>query len=231
MKTKKLIFIMIMALFAISVLAASPNTASIANPESTSLQVSHRTVLMKTSSLAHEHVNISADYEIVVGWVTEPPVVGVFNGVLIEINMFTNGGANTTPVIGAENNLTVYIINGGLQTDPSNLNPIDESPGSYSVPLLPTLTGEYSVNITGTLGTTSVNEKLALDEVNPASNVVFPYVDVNAAQDSSISSLNDQINGLNSLIYLLSGVLFITLIVAVVSVVFSYSAMNKNKKS
>ena len=174
---------------------------------------------LKISSVTHEHVNITgSNYEIVVGWVTEPPTVGIYNGVLIEINMFSNGSSVSNPVADAENNITVIISKGGVQTDSQPLTPNDETPGSYYVPILPTQEGVYVAHITGTLGSTIIDQSINLDAVQPVSAVAFPVL----GQDTTVAALQDQISSLNSQSGLLMVGLAITLVVALGSIGLTY---------
>jgi len=188
---------------------------------------------LRISELTHEHINISnSDFEIVVGWIIEPPTVGVYNGVLIEINKFSNGGTTINPVTNVQNNLSVVISKGGISTQAQSLTPSDETPGSYYVPIIPTQEGVYIAHISGNLGTVTVDETVQLDEVQPASAIALPIT-----QDSSVSALSDQISSLNMQISSLNSelglatiLIVISLIAAVIALVLGYLNFRNSKK-
>lgn len=213
---KKRIYLSVLIGFSLMALGAVSMSMNSTNSTIMVQQNSPQMISAKISSLNHEHVNISSDYEIVVGWEAEPPTQDVFNHVIVEVNMFTNGGANVTPVSGA--NLTIVISKGGSSMASQKLVESDETPGLYYVPLIPTQDGLYVTHITGTINATSVDETVNLDEVQPATAVAFPQVQV-----STTPSIDSQ------LMPVTIG-LFVTLIVAVAGVGFGYMNFRNLKK-
>ena len=102
--------------------------------------------------------------------------------------------------------------------NPNNTIPNDETPGSYYVPILPTQEGVYVAHITGTLGSTIIDQSINLDAVQPVSAVAFPVL----GQDTTVAALQDQISSLNSQSGLLMVGLAITLVVALGSIGLTY---------
>ena len=89
------------------------------------------------------------------------------NALFFEI---TEDGA---PVTGAEAGLRAVIQYGG-RTFQANLNPVAERPGEYTAELVPTIRGQYSVQLTGSLGDLAVDETIEPEEVFPADRLQFP---------------------------------------------------------
>ena len=122
------------------------------------------------SALAHESITVG-DYTLEVGWLSEPPVVGQHNAIVVHVSM-----GDEQPVEDISS-LTLTISYGG-QEKTLALEPVDEqSPGQYMAPVLPTDAGEYSVSVGGTLGDTAVEAETHVEEVQPADTLEFPNVE------------------------------------------------------
>lgn len=120
---------------------------------------------------AHETVTVG-DYEIEVGWLSEPPIVGEKNAIFLNITE-TSSGAPVEDV----SSLTVTLSYGG-QRKILVLQPLGEdTPGQFMSPILPTVAGEYEVIFGGILGDTAVEADTHLDEVQPIDVLAFPVVD------------------------------------------------------
>src|SRR5262245_40781071 len=101
--------------------------------------------------LAHETIT-AGDYEIEVGWLNEPPIVGEKNAVTLEVANTSNG----QPVEDITS-LTVLVSYGG-QRKPLTFQPLGEdTPGQFMAPILPTIPGEYEIILSGSLGDTPVD--------------------------------------------------------------------------
>ena len=74
--------------------------------------------------LSHERI-VAGDYAFVLGWLDEPPVVGLKNAALVEITT----AQDDQPVEGAEGTLTAQIVYGG-KTKELLLRPLEEQPGT-----------------------------------------------------------------------------------------------------
>ena len=100
--------------------------------------VSLALILNVQPALAHESITVG-DYTLEVGWLSEPPVVGQHNAIVVNV---TTGEEQPVEDISS---LTLTISYGGQQKT-LTLEPVDEhSPGQYMAPILPTVAGEYSV--------------------------------------------------------------------------------------
>ncbi|MGI0150261.1 MAG: hypothetical protein ACREDF_12120 [Thermoplasmata archaeon] len=141
--------------------------------------------------VAHEHVTVG-EYELTVGWRDEPPVAGSKNGLALGIeHHFPNG--TTVWVVGAENDLTAELST-GTSSVRKDLAPQFGLPGWYTFDVIPTRPGSYAVRLNGTLGSTSVDVTVSLEDVRPASELAFPVADpteseLNARLDAVQSQL------------------------------------------
>ena len=149
-------------------------------------------------ALAHTRVEVGP-YAIVVGWLAEPPIVGERNALTIEIS------ENEQPVPGAEATLDVEVLYGG-RTWRVNMNPT-ETPGLYTATLFPTVRGQYTVRLFGTLSNTEVDVTVDPEEVLPASNLHFPQPlpDTIALQEQ-VDQLQAELQSARTISYLGGGV-------------------------
>jgi len=132
-------------------------------------------------ALAHESVTVG-DYEIEIGWVDEPAIVGQKNA--IAINVSNTSGGEPQPVEDVSS-LTVTVSYGG-QSKELTLEPLGEdTPGQFAAPLLPTVPGEYMIKLGGSLGDTAVDAEVHPEEVATADTIQFPSPE--SAQQSANS--------------------------------------------
>ncbi|MFO7539162.1 MAG: hypothetical protein R6X32_14065 [Chloroflexota bacterium] len=117
------------------------------------------------TAAAHTRVELGP-YVVIVGWEIEPPIVGERNQLTVEI---AEGG---TPITGAEAGLAVELLYAG-RSFRSNLTPT-ATPGTYHVEILPTVRGQYSVRLFGTLGDLEIDETLDPEPVFAADRLQFP---------------------------------------------------------
>ncbi len=150
------------------------------------------------TALAHTRVEVGP-YAIVVGWLAEPPIVGERNALTIEIT------ENELPVTGAEATLDVEVLYGG-RTWRVNMNPTN-TPGLYTATLFPTVRGQYTVRLFGTLPNAEVDVPVDPEEVLPASNLQFPQPlpDTIALQEQ-VNQLQAELQSARTLSYLGGGV-------------------------
>lgn len=127
-------------------------------------------ILNAQPALAHESITFG-DYTLEVGWLSEPPVVGQHNAIVVNVSM-----SDEQPVEDISS-LTLTISYGG-QEKTLSLEPLDEhSPGQFMAPILPTVPGEYTVTFGGMIGDTLVEAETHVEEVQPADTLAFPIVD------------------------------------------------------
>ena len=106
-------------------------------------------------ALGHERRAVGP-YTFVVGWINEPSYVNLLNSLDLTVTE-TNGGK---AVEGLEKTLKADLTFGGSTTpQPLALAARFGLPGKYSGYVMPTKIGDYIFHITGTVGTTNVDEK------------------------------------------------------------------------
>ena len=121
-------------------------------------------------ALAHEGVTVG-DYEIVLGWVNEPPVAGQLNGIELHVSNTSSGEEQPVDDISS---LTVTVTYGG-QSKELSFEPVgEEAPGEFRAVLLPTIPGQYTVIFGGHLGDTAVDAHVEPEEVAQADSIQFP---------------------------------------------------------
>jgi hypothetical protein len=136
-------------------------------------------ILNFQAAMAHESITVG-NYEIELGWASEPPVAGQPNA--IEIHVTNNSTGEAQPVEDISS-LTVTISYGG-QSKELTFEPLgDHDPGHFQAVIVPTVPGKYTVHFGGTLGDTPADVKAEPEEVQPADTLQFPSVD--SAQSES----------------------------------------------
>jgi hypothetical protein len=140
-------------------------------------------VLNFQPAFAHESITIG-DYTLEISWLSEPPIVGQQNAIVVNVSTTSDG----QPVqdISA---LTVTISYGG-QAKTLTLQPLGEdTPGQFIAPILPTVPGQYTVKLGGTLGHTAVDAEVEPEEVQSADTLQFPRVS-SARQGADLGMMN-----------------------------------------
>jgi len=126
------------------------------------------------TAFAHEGVTVG-DYELEIGWVNEPPIVGQQNAIVVNVSDTSSGTAQPVEDISG---LTVTVTYGD-QNKLLTLQPLGEdTPGQFVAPILPTVAGQYTVSLGGKLGDTAVNAQVQPEEVGSADTLQFPLFDI-----------------------------------------------------
>jgi hypothetical protein len=111
--------------------------------------------ILSTPAAAHESRTVGP-YTFIVGWVTEPAVVGQSNG--LDLTVTETDGDKA--VSGLEKTLVAEVITGGgAKTRRLELAPDGDQPGHYTSGFVPTRVGDYTFHISGMAGTTKIDEK------------------------------------------------------------------------
>jgi hypothetical protein len=142
-------------------------------------------------AFAHESITVG-DYTLEIGWRGEPPIVGQQNAIVVNVSTTSD----EQPVEDVSD-LTVTVSYGG-QDKTLTLQPLGEdTPGQFVAPILPTVAGQYTVKLGGTLGDTAVDTQVDPEEVQSADTLAFPSVgSATSAQPSA------NLGMMNWLIYL-----------------------------
>lgn len=141
--------------------------------------------LSTTYSIVFAHESIAVgDYTLEIGWLSEPPVVGQQNAIVVNVST-----TNDEQPVEDVSNLTVTISYGG-QDKTLTLQPLGEdTPGQFVAPILPTVPGQYTLNLAGKLGDTDVKVEVQPEEVQAADVLQFPSV-ASASQNADLGVMN-----------------------------------------
>jgi hypothetical protein len=161
-------------------------------------------------AFAHESVTVG-DYEIEIGWVDEPPIVGQQNAILVNVSNTSSGEAQPVEDVSS---LTVTVSYGG-QSKTLTLQPQGEdTPGQFMAPILPTVPGQYTVTLGGKLGDTDVSAEVEPEEVETADTLQFPNVE-SAQQGADLGLMN--------------WLIYISLLIGLIALVLGVMALRKGR--
>jgi hypothetical protein len=136
--------------------------------------------------LPHERI-VAGDYALTLGWLDEPPVVGLKNAALVEVATANDD----QPVEGAEGTLTAQIIYGGKSKE-LLLRPLEEHPGAYAGDFIPTRRGTYTLKLGGTINGQPIDVSNEIEEVGSLDSLTFP--EPQADLQKSIDTLQSELN-------------------------------------
>ena len=151
------------------------------------------------SVAAHEGREIG-EYEVEFGWQVEPAYAGVPNGPELFIH---EHGDESAGVEGLEKTLKLKVIFGN-QSKELKLEPLFETPGRYTVDLIPTRPGDYTFELSGKIGTTTIKETFTsadgdFSTIEPASDVLFPDNKLDlAGLQAQIDALKKEVEALKA---------------------------------
>ena len=137
-------------------------------------------LILAVSTLAHVHFP-AGSYDIALGWAEEPTYAGELNAVQV---LISDGSGNAVTDLGP-NDLQVVVSVNGQSSQPLTFAPAfdtDEGtgmPGDYRAPMIPTLPGDYTFHLTGSVHGQSVDETATssdetFDAVQEPSAIQFP---------------------------------------------------------
>jgi hypothetical protein len=136
--------------------------------------------------LPHERI-VSGDYALVLGWLEEPPVVGLKNAALVEVTTATDD----QPVEGAEGTLTAQIAYGGKNKE-LLLRPLEGQPGTYVGDFIPTRRGIYTLKLGGTINSQPIDVSYEIEEVGSLDSLTFPEPQIDLQK--SIEALQGELS-------------------------------------
>ena len=162
------------------------------------------TVLLSASfvSQAYAHETVSVEqYDIEVGWGTEPPVVGIRNNIVLKVTESSETANTFVGVKDAFRNLETMAIFGGI-TKNIDINS-DSRLGYYYSPIIPTKTGSYEIGIKGEINGTPVDVQVAIEDVESTAILDFPPTRGTSNQDiaalkNAITSIQRDVSDIQS---------------------------------
>lgn len=118
------------------------------------------------------HVSVTVgNYELEIGWLDEPPIVGQKNAILVIVSDTSGGEAQPVEDVSS---LIVTVSYGGQEKE-LTLQPLGEdTPGQFMAPLIPAVPGQYTILLGGQLVDTSVDARVNPEEVAAADTLLFP---------------------------------------------------------
>lgn len=148
-------------------------------------------LVLATGASAHEHREVG-EYEIIVGFMSEPALVNEPNGLSLAVHHGHGDGGHSEdaePVEGLQDTLQAEISYGG-ETQPLELRAQWGQPGSYTADVFPTAEGTYSFRIFGMIEETEIDETFVggpdtFSEVHSKSDISFPSSATGADSGSS----------------------------------------------
>jgi hypothetical protein len=143
-------------------------------------------LLVTGTALAHERI-VSGDYALTLGWLDEPPVVGLKNAALIEVAT----AKDDKPVEGAEGTLTAQIVYGGKSKD-LLLQPVEGQPGTYAGYFIPTRRGTYTLKVGGAINGQAVTASADIEEVVTPDSLAFPEPPLDA--QAALAALQSELS-------------------------------------
>lgn len=160
---------------------------------------------------AHVRVDVGP-YAIVFGWLTEPPIVGERNAVIVEISQ------DGEPVTGAEADLSIELLYGS-ESFRANLNPTT-TPGFYTVDVFPTIRGQYQVRLFGDLAETAVDVTAEPEPVFAGDRIQFPEPLPDARElQRTITTLETNLQSARTITYIAVATAVLALLLAIFGLV------------
>jgi hypothetical protein len=115
---------------------------------------------------AHKEVQIG-NGTLEVGWVNEPPLVGILNQVLLSVT------EEDIPVRNALKDVSTSVTFGGLSKQ-IRFVPSEESSGVYLADIIPRKLGSYSLSINGKINNQNIQTNIEIEDVENTNKISFP---------------------------------------------------------
>jgi len=128
-------------------------------------------------ALAHEGREVG-EYELHFGWRSEPALTGYPNGP--EIYIHVHGSEDEEAPFPADIEVSLQAeVTFGSESKTLDLRPAFGETGHYIADLIPSMPGDYSFRVFGTIGDTEIDEVFTstdgqFSSVDPGSDVMFP---------------------------------------------------------
>lgn len=130
---------------------------------------------------AHTEITLG-DYTVEYGWVTEPPIAGQANAIVLHFSKAEHShesGADEHAAVDVST-LTVEIVYGGEVTA-LTLQPVADTPNTFTAAFTPARPGKHTLRFSGTLDGVAVSAEVEPEEVEPAGETSassFPWAAV-----------------------------------------------------
>ena len=135
--------------------------------------------------LSYAHISKTfGNTTIEAGWLTEPPLAGDLNSIVLQVNKMTSG--EEIPVANALANLTLSIKSGTI-TKVLDFQPSPTTDGGYEGMVLPTRVGPYSLVVQGDVKGQKVDNEFKIEDVESKSIFSFPDSSIDTADTNNIN--------------------------------------------
>ena len=146
------------------------------------LVVLSQNVLIK---LASAHITKKfGSTQVQVGWNDEPPLTGLLNSVIVDVNQ--TSGKTQTPIINALANMNILVKYGGV-TKSLDFLPSPTTDGLYLGKIIPSRVGSYYVVLNGTIQGQKISSQLPLDLVDSSQKLAFPDTVTGSGADATVT--------------------------------------------
>jgi hypothetical protein len=143
------------------------------------------------TKIAYAHITkMFGNIQVEVGWSNEPPLVGLLNNVIVQVNQ-TSGKNTQTPIINALASMDIAVKYGGV-TKPLDFVPSEETEGLYNGQMIPTRPGTYGLVLNGTIQNQKINAEIPLDLVESTQKLNFP--DAGGASSGGIGATSSDVS-------------------------------------
>ena len=135
----------------------------------------------------HSYAHISKTFgntTIEAGWLTEPPLAGDLNSIVLQVSKMTSG--EEIPVANALANLTLSVKSGTI-TKVLDFQPSPTTDGGYEGMVLPTRVGPYSLVVQGDVKGQKVDNEFKIEDVESKSIFSFPDSSIDTANTNNIN--------------------------------------------
>jgi hypothetical protein len=120
--------------------------------------------------------------QVQVGWSDEPPLTGLLNNVILDLNQ--TSGKTQTPIINALADMNILVKYGGV-TKTLDFLPSPTTDGLYLGQMIPTRVGSYYLVLNGTVQGQKISSQLPLDLVDSSQKLAFPDTGSASALDAT----------------------------------------------
>jgi hypothetical protein len=143
------------------------------------------------TKIAYAHITkMFGNIQVEVGWSNGPPLVGLLNNVIVQVNQ-TSGKNTQTPIINALASMDIAVKYGGV-TKPLDFVPSEETEGLYNGQMIPTRPGTYGLVLNGTIQNQKINAEIPLDLVESTQKLNFP--DAGGAGSGGIGATSSDVS-------------------------------------
>lgn len=132
--------------------------------------------------------------QVQVGWSDEPPLTGLLNSVIVDVNQ--TSGKTQTPIINALASMNILVKYGGV-TKSLDFLPSPTIDGLYVGKMIPSRVGSYNIVLNGTIQGQKISSQLPLDLVGSSQKLTFPDTVSGSGTDATVTGGSASANNNN----------------------------------